>query len=240
MGGGDAVIREKDDSRGRGRPKRGRKPRAVNQAGGAHFLLSALPPFRLSPVMSVPLPIVRYNDPVLRQKGAKVTKFDPALAALADDMVATMHAAEGIGLAAQQIGRALQLCVVDLRDAKRDFTWELDGAKPPLELFMPLALANPVVTALPSDETLYEEGCLSFPGIRGDVVRPDAVLVEFLDLSGVPHTLTCTGLLGRCVQHEADHLNGVLFIDLMDKKTRGNIDDAVKALAKETRAAAKA
>jgi peptide deformylase len=168
-----------------------------------------------------------------------VAKFDAALAALADDMVATMHAAEGIGLAAQQVGRALQFCVVDLRDAKRDFAWELDGARPPLELFMPLALANPAVTPLPSDETLYEEGCLSFPGIRGDVARPDAARVEFQDLQGLPHTLVCTGLLARCIQHEADHLNGVLFIDRMDKKTRAGIEDAVKALAKETRGLAK-
>ena len=189
--------------------------------------------------MPAPLPIVHYNDPVLRKKGAKVDKFDGALAALADDMVATMHEAEGIGLAAQQIGRALQLCVVDLRETDREFTWELDGARPPLDLFMPLALANPVVTALPSDETLYEEGCLSFPGIRGDVARPDAIRVEFQDTQGVPHTLACTGLLARCIQHEADHLNGVLFIDRMDKKTRARIEDDVKALAKETRAAAK-
>jgi peptide deformylase len=185
------------------------------------------------------LPIVHYNDPVLRKKGTRVAKFDAALAALAADMVATMHEAEGIGLAAQQIGRALQLCVVDLRETKRDFVWELDGAKTPLDLFMPLTLANPAVTALPSDETIYEEGCLSFPGIRGDVARPDAIRVDFQDAQGVPHTLVCTGLLARCVQHEADHLNGVLFIDRMDKKTRAGLNDAVKALAAETKAAAK-
>ncbi len=181
------------------------------------------------------LPIVHYNDPVLRKKGARVTKFDPVLAALAADMVATMHDAEGIGLAAQQVGRALQLCVVDLRETKREFAWELDGARPPLELFMPLTLVNPVVTVLPSDETIYEEGCLSFPGIRGDVVRPDTIRVDFQDVQGVPHTLACTGLFGRCVQHEVDHLNGVLFIDRMEKNIRASLDDAVKALAKETR-----
>ncbi|MEI6861500.1 MAG: peptide deformylase [Verrucomicrobiota bacterium] len=190
--------------------------------------------------MSTPLPIVHYNDPVLRKKGARVATFDSALAALAADMVATMHAAEGIGLAAQQIGRALQLCVMDLRETKREFAWELDGARPPLELFMPLTLVNPAVTPLPSEDTLYEEGCLSFPGIRGDVARPDAIRVDFQDASGVPHTLVCTGLLSRCVQHEADHLNGVLFIDRMDKKTRAKLDEAVKALAKETKTATKA
>ena len=187
----------------------------------------------------MPLPIVHYNDPVLRKVGTRVAKFDPALAGLAADMIATMHDAEGIGLAAQQIGRALQLCVVDLRETAREFVWALDGAKPPLELFMPLTLVNPVVTVLPSDETIYEEGCLSFPGIRGDVTRPDAIRVDFKDALGMPHTLACTGLLARCVQHEVDHLNGVLFIERMDKKTRAKLDDAVKALAKETKATAK-
>jgi len=185
------------------------------------------------------LKIVHYNEPVLRKKGEKVSVFDRALIRLKDEMVETMHEAAGIGLAAQQIGRALQFCVVDLREADADFTWEFDGKKLPLDLFMPLALANPQITFVRgSEETLYEEGCLSFPKIRGDVARPDAITVAFQDERGVPHTLRCDGLLSRCIQHEADHLNGVLFIDRMDKKTRGSIDDAVKALAKETKAAA--
>ena len=187
------------------------------------------------------LPIVRYNQPVLRQKGRKVTAFSKELAALAHDMVATMHAAEGIGLAAQQVGQALMVCVVDLRSAKRDFTWKLDGAKPPLELFMPLVLVNPQVTVTKgTDLYVYEEGCLSFPGIRGDVVRPDAITVAFQDEAGVPHTLECDGLLARCVQHEDDHLNGVLFIDRMEDDVRAKLDAEVKELAKETKAATKA
>lgn len=185
------------------------------------------------------LKIVHYNEAVLRRKGEKVTAFDAALAELKEEMAATMHEAAGIGLAAQQIGRALQFCVVDLRESDQDFTWELDGARPPLDLFMPLALANPKITVVRgTPETLYEEGCLSFPKIRGDVARPDAITVEFQDERGVPHVLRCDGLFSRCIQHEADHLNGVLFIDRMDKKTRGAIDDAVKALAKSTKAPA--
>ncbi len=181
------------------------------------------------------LRIVHYNDPVLRKKGDLVTVFDANLALLADQMVATMNTASGIGLAAQQIGRALQFCVVDLRPTDRDFSWELDGARPPLELFMPLALANPVVTLLPSDETVYEEGCLSFPDIRGDVFRPDAIRVTYQDLQGTPHTLACDGLLARCIQHEVDHLNGTLFIDRMEKKVRIGIEKQIKELAKKTR-----
>ncbi|MEO5958726.1 MAG: peptide deformylase [Opitutaceae bacterium] len=186
------------------------------------------------------LRIVQYNESVLRRKGVKIETFDPALARLAAEMVETMHDAAGIGLAAQQVGRALQLCVVDLRDVDAKFTWTLDGARPPLELFMPLTLANPVIRVAPgTEELVYEEGCLSFPKIRADVIRPDAIEVKFQDERGVPHTLLCDGLLSRCIQHEADHLNGVLFIERMDKKARASIDDAVKALARETRDAAK-
>jgi len=184
------------------------------------------------------LRIVHYNDPVLRKKGEKVGAFDASLARLKDDMVETMHDAGGIGLAAQQVGRALLFCVIDLRESDADFTWELDGTKLPLDLFMPLALANPKVTVeRGTSETLYEEGCLSFPKIRGDIARPDAIKVVFHDERGVTHTLRCDGLLARCVQHEVDHLNGVLFIDRMDKKTRGSVDDAVKTLAKATKLA---
>jgi peptide deformylase len=184
------------------------------------------------------LRIVHYNEAVLRTKGEKVNSFDAALAKLAEDMIEAMHEAAGIGLAAQQIGRPLQLCVVDLRDSDAEFSWELDGARPPLDLFMPMVIANPQVTVLPgTPETTYEEGCLSFPKIRGDVVRPDAITTKFQDERGVPHILKCDGLFSRCIQHEVDHLNGVLFIERMDKRTRAGIDDAVKALAKETKAA---
>ncbi|MFI5358072.1 MAG: peptide deformylase, partial [Opitutales bacterium] len=149
------------------------------------------------------LSIVHYNQPILRAKGAKISTFDPALATLARQMIDTMHAAHGIGLAAQQIGRALQLCVVDLREAEAEFSWELNGAKPPLDLFMPMVIANPVITEQPdTDDYLAEEGCLSFPEIRGDVIRPDAITVKFQDQHGVPHVLRCDGLLARCLQHE--------------------------------------
>jgi peptide deformylase len=186
------------------------------------------------------LAIVHYNAPVLRQKGEAITVFDQALAKLAADMVVTMHAAAGIGLAAQQIGRALQLCVVDLRNTDRDFYWELDGAQTPLELIMPMVLTNPKIEFLPSEKLPYEEGCLSFPDIRGDVDRPDRIRVTYQDAQGTAHLLVCNGLFGRCIQHEADHLNGTLFIDRMDKSVRRGVERAVKALAEKTKAAASA
>jgi peptide deformylase len=185
------------------------------------------------------LPIVHYNSPILRKKGVKVATFDQALAKLAADMVDTMHAAEGIGLAAQQIGQAIQLCVLDLREAQGDFDWEFDGIRPPLDLFMPLVVVNPELKIVPEPTNPYEEGCLSFPGIRGDVVRPDEVTVKFQDVSGVAHTLRCNGLLGRCVQHEYDHLQGILFIERMTKDVLDAIDPELKALKKQTREATK-
>ena len=184
------------------------------------------------------LEIVHYNDPVLRRKGEKITVFDEALALFAQQMIDTMHEARGIGLAAQQVGRAIQLCVIDLRAAEADFDWKLDGARTPLELIMPLVIANPRLSVPRKTPTLTsEEGCLSFPEIRGDVSRAAALSAKFQDQAGLPHTLECTGLLARCLLHEVDHLNGILFIDRMDKEVRALVDEAVKALAKSTRAA---
>lgn len=185
------------------------------------------------------LQIVHYNSPILRKKGAKVTVFDAALAELAAQMIERMHEAEGIGLAAQQVGRAIQLCVVDLRGSDAEFSWELDGGRPPRDLFMPMALVNPELTvALGTPEEGCEEGCLSFPGIRGEVVRPTAITVRFRDERGAAHLLACDGLLARCIQHEVDHLQGILFIDRMKKKLRTELDPAIRALAKKTRAEA--
>ena len=187
----------------------------------------------------MPTKIVHFNEPILRKKGAKVTAFNAALAQLAGEMIAAMHAAEGIGLAAQQVGQAMQLCVIDLRPAEAKFAWEYDGTRPPLELFMPLALVNPQLTAVPEPTTVYEEGCLSFPEIRGDVVRPDEITVKFQDTTGHAHVLRCNGLLARCVQHEVDHLNGILYIDRMEKDVRAALEPELKALKKQTREAAK-
>jgi peptide deformylase len=184
------------------------------------------------------LVIVHYNDPVLRRKGEKITVFDDALALFAQQMINTMHEAHGIGLAAQQVGRAVQLCVIDLRAAEADFDWKLDGARTPLELIMPMVVANPKVAVARKTPTITsEEGCLSFPEIRGDVARAGAVSAKFQDQAGLPHALECTGLFARCLLHEVDHLNGILFIDRMDKEVRALVDEAVKALARSTKAA---
>ena len=184
------------------------------------------------------LEIVHYNDPVLRRKGEKITAFDAALASLAEQMIEAMHAAHGIGLAAQQVGRPLQLFVADLRSVEAEFDWKLDGAKPPLELIMPMVFVNPKPTVARNTPMVSaEEGCLSFPEIRGEVVRAAEVSAVFRDQHGLEHTLECTGLFARCILHEVDHLGGILFIDRMDKAARATVDEAVKALVRQTRAA---
>lgn len=183
------------------------------------------------------LPIVHYNDPRLRRKGEKISDFGPILARLAAEMVETMHEAGGIGLAAQQVGDGRQICVVDLRGSDASFDWTLDGkANPPRELVMPLVIVNPAVEVAPgTPEEPFEEGCLSFPQIRGEVVRPERISVSYQDENGVPHRLSADGLLARCILHEVDHLNGVLFIDRMEKGLRAELDGAIKELARRTR-----
>ena len=166
-------------------------------------------------------PLTYYGHPVLREKGKAVETFDSELKHLVSDMIETMYAEEGIGLAAQQIGIAQQICVVDVRPPKESeihFNYSYDGKSTPLNLFMPLAIINPELEIIDATENLYQEGCLSFPNILGNVSRAIAIRCKFQDPDGNCHLLEADGLLARCIQHEVDHLNGILFIDMMEKK----------------------
>jgi peptide deformylase len=181
------------------------------------------------------LRITQYGVSVLDQKGKTVQTFDHELTQLSKDMLEAMHQVQGIGLAAQQVGKAIRFCVVDVPDHP-DYPMAciLDGKPLSPSLLMPMALANPEVTTLPSDEYYYEEGCLSFPEIRGDVARPERILVRYQDLDGAQHELECDGLLARCIQHEADHLDGILFTERMEKEVYAEVKSEVKALKKKT------
>ena len=172
---------------------------------------------------------------MLRERGQRVERFDDQLAKLSVDMLELMHLSDGIGLAAQQVGLALQFCVVEVPDHP-DYPMDciLDGKPLSPSLIMPVSLANPVVKPLHGKEYFYEEGCLSFPGINADVARPERIVVTYQDLEGMEHCLECDGLLARCIQHEVDHLNGVLFIDLMEKQTYAGIKKEVQAIKRET------
>jgi peptide deformylase len=184
------------------------------------------------------LRVTQYGEPILRKTGEVITEFDEDLAQLANDMVDTMYDAEGIGLAAQQVGFALQFCVLDVRPPEGveiPFTYSFDGKTPPLDLIMPMAVANPKITVIDLNEDVYEEGCLSFPGVNGKVTRPQGVRCEFQDTEGNAHVLEADGLLGRCILHEVDHLNGKLFIDLMDKRDLQKMQSRIKRIKRDSR-----
>ena len=183
------------------------------------------------------LPIVKYGHPVLRKKGARIEEITPAIAQLIDDMFETMHAAAGIGLAAQQIGEALQLTVIDVRGVKdRPSTLELEGKPADVFKFMPLVLINPELTPA-GDPVAGPEGCLSFPEIYEDITRPEFVEVVALNAKGRRIEFKAGGLLARAIQHETDHLNGILFIDRMPTKAKQALKPELEELQAATKAA---
>lgn len=185
------------------------------------------------------LQIVKYGNPVLRKKGARVEKVTPEIEQLVKEMFETMYAAHGVGLAAQQIGQALQVCVIDVSEVEdRPSTLELGGQPSDVKAFMPIALINPVIKPY-GKEVAGPEGCLSFPEMYGDVLRQEGVEVTALNSKGQEFTFRCGGLLARAVQHEVDHLNGILFIDRMKKEDKDNLKPELEVLQKETKAGLK-
>ena len=182
------------------------------------------------------LTVVKYGNPVLRQKGARIETITPEIKALIGDMFETMHAAHGVGLAAQQVGHALQLTVLDVRAAEKErpSTLEIDGKPAELDELMPLVLINPEVKPV-NDPVAGGEGCLSFPEIYAEISRPGTVDVKALDAKGKAIAFRCGGLLARAVQHETDHLNGLLFIDRMDKKTKAELQPELDDLQAATK-----
>ena len=184
--------------------------------------------------------LVTYGDPRLRQKAVPVACFDEALRRLADAMVALMHLKGGVGLAAEQAdgsagrsdgpSRALPaLCVIDVpEDARAECV--IPGVPfPP----MPLVLVNPRIVASAGSDT-SSEGCLSFPEIYAPVKRAAEVTVEYQDLEGRAHSLRAAGLFARAVQHEVDHLHGVLLVDRMSAVKRISLAGTLKKLRLQT------
>ena len=186
------------------------------------------------------LTVVRYGTPVLRQKGARIDAVTPTIKQLIGDMLETMYAHKGVGLAAQQVGLPLQLTVLDVRGVTdRPTSLEVGGVPVEVAEFMPMVLMNPKITAQ-GKPVAGPEGCLSFPEIFGEITRPDVADVEALDRMGKTIQFRCGGLLARAIQHEVDHLNGILFIDRMDKKTKEELRPDLEQLQAETKAALKA
>ncbi len=180
------------------------------------------------------LPIVRYGDPVLRAKGKRVAAIDDRVRELAGNMIETMREANGVGLAAQQIGEALQLTVIDVGNVEdRPSTMKLNGAEVEPKTSMPLVLVNPELV-LGKEIEVGVEGCLSFPEITADISRANSIVARAQNLEGEPIEIEATGLLARALQHEVDHLNGVLFIDRMSAATKVALRSRLKRMQKET------
>jgi len=182
------------------------------------------------------LEIIKYGHPVLRRKGAKIDGVTPEIKKLIADMFETMEDKHGVGLAAQQVGHAIQLTVIDVAGVTDRPSWlEIKGQPVDVAENMPLVLINPEVTAV-GEPVTGGEGCLSFPEIFAEISRPQSVDVKALDAKGRPIEFRCGGLLARAVQHETDHLHGLLFIDRMDKKTKAELQPELDELQTQTKA----
>ena len=164
-------------------------------------------------------PLIILPDPILRQVSKPVERVDDQLRKFAGDMLDTMYDAPGIGLAAIQVGESLRMLVIDL--AK-------EGEEPAPHVFI-----NPEVLESSHDRSVYEEGCLSIPDYYAEVERPASVRVKYLDRDGKAQEIAADGLMATCLQHEIDHLNGVLFIDHISKLKRDMVMKKFKKLARD-------
>jgi peptide deformylase len=182
------------------------------------------------------LPILQYGDPILRIKGKRIPQpRDDRIRALAANMIETMHAAHGVGLAAQQIGEALQLTVLDISAVEdRPSTLKMNGEDADPKNPMPLVLINPEIELFGETE-VGVEGCLSFPEITADIERAHSVIVRAQNLEGEPIEIEASGFLARAIQHEHDHLDGILFIDRMSSAAKAALSSRLKRLQKETK-----
>jgi peptide deformylase len=181
------------------------------------------------------LSILQYGDPILRAKGKQLEKIDDHIRELAASMIETMHVANGIGLAAQQVGEALQLTVLDVSQIEdRPSTLRLNGKDVDPTESMPLVLINPEIE-LGGETEIGTEGCLSFPEINGQIERAESTMARAQNLEGDKIEIVATGLLARAIQHEVDHLNGILFIDRMNSAAKAALSSRLKRLQKQTK-----
>jgi peptide deformylase len=188
------------------------------------------------------LKIYTFPDAVLAQKAKPIARVEKSLRKLADDMLETMYDAPGIGLAAIQVGVAKRILVIDLQpaeNAEEEDDEVPENGKPRREIKRrrePMYFVNPEITWKSDNFVLCEEGCLSVPDLYEEVERPDRVRVKFLDYHGKPQEIECEGMLAVCIQHEMDHLEGILFIDHLSRLKR---DMMLKKLAKSRKPAAR-
>lgn len=160
-----------------------------------------------------------YGDPILRRRMPDVETFDARLREEADAMIDTMERESGVGLAAPQVGLEKRLLVA------------LQMKSPDDDDAIPIVMANPEVLSRSRETWIFEEGCLSIPGIRGDVTRPDRIEVRYRDVGGAEHTITAEGMFARVLQHEIDHLDGRLFIDYFSPAEKVLLKPKLKKIA---------
>ena len=182
------------------------------------------------------LEIVKYADPVLRKKGKSIPVINTKIRKLAEDMIDTMRAENGVGLAAQQVGEALQLTVLEIPEMEeRPSTMTLNGKPCDFLKWMPLTLIKPQLI-LGKEREIGVEGCLSFPEINEEISRSISVIAKAQLLDGTFIEFEATGLLARALQHEVDHLNGVLFIDRMNSAIKTSLAGKLKRMQRENQA----
>ena len=174
------------------------------------------------------LKVFKYGEKVLRERAEPVAVVDDRLRELATDMLATMHASHGVGLAAEQVGRLERLCVIDIPEGCEEPEDEAFNAP----IGMPLVLFNPEIVAAEGSQR-DREGCLSFPNVGGSLTRAAQVTCQYLDVDNRPQMITARGFLARALQHEIDHLNGVLYIDRMTEAERLEFAPKLKRLLKD-------
>ncbi|HEV3392672.1 MAG TPA: peptide deformylase [Chthoniobacterales bacterium] len=180
------------------------------------------------------LSIVQYGNPVLRAKGNRIEEINDRIRELAKNMIETMHAANGVGLAAQQIGEPIQLTVLDVSQVEdRPTQMKLNGKNVEPKTLMPLVLINPQIE-LGTETEIGTEGCLSFPEISGEIERAKSIKVRARNLDGEAIEIETSGFLACAIQHEVDHLNGILFIDRMSSAAKTSLSSKLKRLQKET------
>ena len=176
------------------------------------------------------LPIVKIPDPILRVESKPVERVDDDLRRFLDSMLETMYDAPGIGLAAIQVGEPIRVFTVDCAERAEQEDGEEEQADPPRE---PICLINPEIVATTDERSVYEEGCLSIPDYYAEVERPAGCTIKYLDRDGKEQMLEADGILATCIQHEYDHLNGVLFIDYLSKLKRDMVFKKFNKIAKQ-------
>ncbi|MEZ0226145.1 MAG: peptide deformylase [Alphaproteobacteria bacterium] len=179
------------------------------------------------------LPIYVAPHPVLKKIAEPVKEVTDELRKLMDDMLETMYEAPGIGLAAPQVGVSKRILVLDVDQPKNDDEEPDDGLPKVRKPGKPQFFVNPEITWESEEKNIYDEGCLSLPGQYADVERPKKVKVKFLDYHGKAQEIECDGLLATCIQHEMDHLNGILFVDHLSTLKRDIVMRKLKKWTKE-------